>query len=103
MRPVSSLVAITIIFEPGAWATLPIKDRIPELTMPVCFMYGKKDWMCKSDSQELLESNKLVEGSRLETISEAGHMLMLQNPHETSLKIIEFVFGEGQTLETFTK
>lgn len=43
--PASGEYAINHILEPGAWARRPLETRLTDLTIPVTFLYGDKDWM----------------------------------------------------------
>jgi len=84
MKPVSSMVCITIILMAGAWAHHPIRERLPEITVPICFMYGDRDWMGRASADNLLAAGRLREGSEVHTIINAGHQMMVINPLGTS-------------------
>jgi hypothetical protein len=59
MTPVSSKVCVTKILEPGAWAKIPIKDKLSQIPLPTIFLYGAdSDWMSPSDVEEMFSQNK---------------------------------------------
>ncbi|WVW86617.1 hypothetical protein I302_108670 [Kwoniella bestiolae CBS 10118] len=81
---------ISHILAPGAYARIPIIDRINRLKVPVTFMYGDNDWMDVKGGEDsvklLLESGNTA--SSCHTIPKAGHHLYLDNPEYTN-KLIE--------------
>ncbi|WWC95304.1 hypothetical protein V866_002165 [Kwoniella sp. B9012] len=81
---------ISHILAPGAYARIPIIDRINRLKVPVTFMYGDNDWMDVKggeDSVKLLEESGNTQSS-CHVIPKAGHHLYLDNPDYTN-KLID--------------
>lgn len=77
---------ISHILAPGAYARMPIVDRIHKLRMPVTFLYGDGDWMDVEGgrmSQRILakEGNTDV---KTYVVPNAGHHLYLDNPSFTN-------------------
>ena len=60
-----------MILMAGGFARYPIAKRIPEVKIPVAFMYGQTDWMTSSHADEIM--NQLHEDSKVYTVSCAGH------------------------------
>ncbi|WVQ75218.1 hypothetical protein IAR50_004830 [Cryptococcus sp. DSM 104548] len=80
---------ISHILAPGAYARIPILDRVSRLSVPVTFMYGDNDWM---DVQGGYDSKKaLAEAGNdkcdVHVVPKAGHHLYLDNP-EVSNRIL---------------
>ena len=98
MRNKSSEVCITMILMSGALARYPCGERIPELKMPVGFMYGKSDWMTKSHAEKLLD--RLDQKSKVYVVKNAGHQLMINNPLECCRNLCEFV-GDAEMANLF--
>jgi len=77
---------ISHLLAPGAYARMPIVDRIHKLRMPVTFLYGDNDWMDVEGgllSEHILakEGNKDVQ---VHVVPTAGHHLYLDNPKFTN-------------------
>lgn len=73
---------ISHLLAPGAYARMPIVDRIGALRIPVTFMYGDNDWMDVNggfQSQKVLAKagNDAVD---VHVVPQAGHHLYLDNP-----------------------
>ena len=47
MRDISSEICITILLEFGVWAVYPMKDKMNEINIPTCWLYGSHDWMSR--------------------------------------------------------
>ncbi|WWC65600.1 uncharacterized protein I303_108220 [Kwoniella dejecticola CBS 10117] len=81
---------ISHILAPGAYARIPIVDRINRLKVPVTFMYGDNDWMDvdggHASVKALKEAGNL--NARCHVVPKAGHHLYLDNPEYTN-KLIE--------------
>ncbi|ODO00612.1 cardiolipin-specific phospholipase [Cryptococcus wingfieldii CBS 7118] len=80
---------ISHILAPGAYARIPILDRIARISAPVTFMFGDNDWM---DVQGGYDSKKLLaeagnEKCEVHVVPKAGHHLYLDNP-EVSNRIL---------------
>ncbi|KAI9197373.1 Alpha/Beta hydrolase protein [Polychytrium aggregatum] len=66
------------ILAPGAWARVPLHDRISKLSMPTTFIYGDDDWM---DYKAGIEAAKTMSVPvRVATLRDAGHQLYLDQP-----------------------
>jgi cardiolipin-specific phospholipase len=78
---------ISHILKPGAYARMPIAERIHGLRMPVTFLYGDNDWMDIAGGlavEHILneEGNKDVQ---VHCVPRAGHHLYLDNPDFTNV------------------
>lgn len=81
---------ISHILAPGAYARIPILDRIDRLKIPVTFMYGDNDWMDVQgghDSAAALAKAGNPNCS-VHVVPEAGHHLYLDNP-EVSNRLLD--------------
>lgn len=86
---------ISHILAPGAYARMPIVDRIDKLKVPVTFLYGDNDWM---DVEGGYASQKVLAkaGNRnvgVHVIPGAGHHLYLDNPTVTNRILDEAIFA----------
>jgi len=74
---------ISHILAPGAWAHMPLVDRVAMLPkeMPVTFVYGDQDWMDPVGGFESVERLRLAgnPNGKMYIISDAGHHLYLDN------------------------
>lgn len=73
---------ISHILAPGAYARMPIVDRISALKIPVTFVYGDHDWMDPSGGQESVERLRQAGNGRgrMYMVDDAGHHVYLDNP-----------------------
>ncbi|TXT13058.1 hypothetical protein VHUM_01459 [Vanrija humicola] len=77
---------ISHILKPGAYARLPLIDRVDKLKIPVSFLYGDNDWMDLDggrDAVKVLEKAGNAAGS-FHVVPQAGHHLYLDNPEVTN-------------------
>lgn len=77
---------ISHILKPGAYARLPLIDRVDKLKIPVTFLYGDNDWMDLDggrDAVKVLEKAGNAAGS-FHVVPQAGHHLYLDNPEVTN-------------------
>lgn len=77
---------ISHLLAPGAYARMPLVERIAGLTVPVTFAYGDNDWMDVkggNDAQERLRESGNTD-VKVRVVSGAGHHLYLDNPDETN-------------------
>jgi len=89
----SSEYSLSHLLAPGAYARLPMVNRISGLKMPISFLYGSHDWMdinggidaCK----RLREAGNRHTGVHI--ISHAGHHLYLDNPGHFNQLIMRLV------------
>jgi len=73
---------ISHILAPGAYARMPLVDRLAALKMPVIFAYGDHDWMDPAGGAEAVEKLRQAGNShgRMYIVKHAGHHLYLDNP-----------------------
>jgi cardiolipin-specific phospholipase len=91
---------ISHLLAPGAFARMPIVDRIHRLRMPVTFLYGDNDWMDVAGglmSEHILakEGNTDVQ---VHVVPGAGHHLYLDNPTFTN-KVLEDRIKSAPTMK----
>eukprot|EP00656_Telonema_subtile_P008582 TRINITY_DN14006_c0_g1_i2.p1 TRINITY_DN14006_c0_g1~~TRINITY_DN14006_c0_g1_i2.p1 ORF type:complete len:385 (-),score=62.86 TRINITY_DN14006_c0_g1_i2:398-1552(-) len=65
------------LLEPGAFARRPLCERIPELDLPMDFIYGTTDWMDYRSAMALRTDAKPHAVMR---VASAGHNVMVDNP-----------------------
>ncbi|WWC73433.1 uncharacterized protein I206_107401 [Kwoniella pini CBS 10737] len=77
---------ISHILAPGAYARIPIIDRINRLKVPVTFMYGDNDWMDVQGGNDSVKALKEAGNSNAtcHVVPKAGHHLYLDNPEYTN-------------------
>ncbi len=69
-------------------APLDDVDRLPDLKLPISFIYGDKDWMTMVGTHNVLERNPFQE-SKMHTLENSDHNLMLDNADGLVKLIIE--------------
>ncbi|OWZ68336.1 hypothetical protein AYX15_00748 [Cryptococcus neoformans] len=81
---------ISHILAPGAYARIPILDRIDRLKIPVTFMYGDNDWMDVQGGRDSATALAKAGNSNcsVHVVPEAGHHLYLDNP-EVSNRLLD--------------
>ncbi|EOR01230.1 hypothetical protein E3P77_00731 [Wallemia ichthyophaga] len=94
IRKASSEYSITHLLSYGAYARLPLIDRIEHLDkrIPVTFMHGSVDWV----SGGLEAFNKMKEMGfqvKYEETPKAGHHLYLDNPEDFNRFIVKDIEG----------
>ena len=57
-----------------------MSENIPEMTMPVCIIWGKQDTVTPPDVAE--EFNRLFPDSDLYWIDKCGHAAMMEHPEK---------------------
>lgn len=85
--------ALNQVLKPIAFARKPIVYRIPNLKVKnISFIYGEKDWMDPSGAIEVQTScEKSGDGApnvEIRTVSNAGHLLFLENWEEFNAAMI---------------
>lgn len=65
-----------------------VMDRLGEVRLPTLVMCGEEDQLTPLKYSQFLVDH--IQGARLVTIPEAGHMVMLEKPQETTDAIAEF-------------
>lgn len=77
---------ISHILAPGAYARIPIVDRIGQLKVPVSFLYGDNDWMDvdggHASVKELAKAGN--DRAKVHVVKGAGHHVYLDNPDDTN-------------------
>ncbi|CAG9324077.1 unnamed protein product [Blepharisma stoltei] len=82
--PGSGEYALPKIMKELLYPHAPLCDRLKNI--PIVFLFGDQDWMSSQgahQNKEVNQSNVIIE-----TVSNAGHQLYLDNPKETAEKII---------------
>ncbi|WVQ79494.1 hypothetical protein IAT38_001593 [Cryptococcus sp. DSM 104549] len=81
---------ISHILAPGAYARIPILDRIARVKVPVTFLYGDNDWMDVQGGRDALTLLKNAGNtlSSVHVVPNAGHHLYLDNP-EVSNQLLD--------------
>lgn len=72
--------ALAALLAPGAWAREPLHSRLPQLSMPVTFIYGANDWMDRTHAEQAAAS--MTVPVKILSVPEAGHHLHMDNPDE---------------------
>lgn len=72
---------ISHILAPGAYARMPLVDRISELKIPISFVYGEHDWMDPSGGVSSIDNLKAAgnQSARMFIVPRAGHHVYLDN------------------------
>jgi len=70
------------LLAPGAYARMPLVDRVAALKIPVTFVYGDNDWMDVNGGRDAVENMRRAGNpdGRLHVVKNAGHHLYLDNP-----------------------
>ncbi len=68
-----------------------VMDRLGEVRLPTLVICGEEDQLTPLKYSQFLIDH--IQGARLVTIPEAGHMVMLEKPQETTEAIAEFSSG----------
>jgi pimeloyl-ACP methyl ester carboxylesterase len=66
-----------------------IMSRLKEIKLPTLIICGLEDQLTPPRYSEYLKNN--IPNSRLETIADAGHMVMLEKPEELNVKLKKFL------------
>ncbi|OZJ05711.1 hypothetical protein BZG36_01422 [Bifiguratus adelaidae] len=90
--PGSGEYALAAILSPGAYARTPLLHRLPNLKMPVTFLYGEQDWMDYRAAHHVIKIRKDMgldtSKWRVGRVRSAGHHLYLDNPMEFDQEVI---------------
>lgn len=70
--------ALGTLMRPGAWAKLPLHDRLHQLAMPVTFVYGADDWMDHRYAEACAVMMRVP--VKILQVPDAGHQLYLEQP-----------------------
>ncbi|KAG9021341.1 hypothetical protein FRB95_002342 [Tulasnella sp. JGI-2019a] len=73
---------ISHLLAPGAYARLPLVDRIDQVNVPTTFVYGDADWMDSKGGAECVRKMHAAGNTdvRNVVIPKAGHHVYLDNP-----------------------
>lgn len=66
-----------------------VMDRVKEINVPTLIVCGMEDRLTPLKYSEYLKDN--IPNSKLETIADAGHMVMLEKPEEFNQRLENFV------------
>ncbi|KAH8830673.1 Alpha/Beta hydrolase protein [Flagelloscypha sp. PMI_526] len=82
---------ISHLLAPGAYARLPMVDRVHELKIPVSFTYGDSDWMDPKGGEESVENLRRAGNGqgRMYIVGNAGHHLYLDNPRAVNELLVK--------------
>jgi len=92
--PRSGEDSLNTILKFGAWARMPLKNRIEAgLKVPTAFIYGEIDWMSPTTALLWLQRRHMPEVIKsCHIVSAAGHHMYLENPFEFNGIIREEIF-----------
>ena len=83
-----------------ACANFNLNSRLGEITQPCLILGGLQDMMVDPANWEFL--SKHIINSQLATFPSAGHHLLLEQPHEISKQVLEFIgslsFSPGRSI-----
>ncbi|KAK1923840.1 Alpha/Beta hydrolase protein [Papiliotrema laurentii] len=84
---------ISHLLAPGAYARIPIVDRINKVKVPVTFMYGDNDWMDVDGGHASVAELKKAGNhqGQVHVVPKAGHHLYLDNPEVTNRLISDAI------------
>ncbi|ORX38070.1 Alpha/Beta hydrolase protein [Kockovaella imperatae] len=84
---------ISHILAPGAYARIPIVDRINRVKVPVTFIYGDNDWMDVDGGKASVEALTKAgnKNGSVHVVEKAGHHVYLDNAEETNRIIREAI------------
>jgi pimeloyl-ACP methyl ester carboxylesterase len=88
------------IFKMGPVSEIPIMPILREMQSKkrICIMYGSTDWMDHQLTREIIEKEEL--DIDVETVENAGHQLIFQNPRKVAQYIKYYCFvSEDETGE----
>ena len=91
MRPKSGELAIYQLLAPRAYPRVPLCQKLPELSMPIAFLYGDGDWVSREPADKLIKEGK-VQGEVFATKNSAHH-LYVEAARECASCIIKFAHG----------
>ena len=66
-----------------------IMDRVGTIRVPTLVVCGGDDFMTPPKYAQFLAEK--IEGARVEVIDNAGHMVMIEKPHEFNSRVMEFL------------
>lgn len=87
IAPPSGEHSLSTILESGAYARRPLIDKLPNIRVPVLFMYGERDWMDHTAAEKAMQN--MICPTDLVQVSASGHHLYYDNPDEFAKAVIE--------------
>lgn len=96
--PKSAEVSMNTILSPGAFARLPLADRIDRLDhqLETLWLYGESDWMDPTKPIEWLTDVRRQHRWQMRFVPDAGHQLFMENPDAFNQTVSAFIRGELQ-------
>lgn len=89
IAPCAGERAASTILSPGAWAVLPLHDRLPHLAVPCSFIYGDCDWVdwrAAQDVRRLMSTTTTVA-----LVEKADHNVFIDNPEGFATAVMSSV------------
>ncbi len=98
VAPKSAEVSMNTILSPGAFARLPLADRIDRLDhqLETLWLYGESDWMDPTKPIEWLTDVRRQHRWQMRFVPDAGHQLFMENPDAFNQTVSAFIRGELQ-------
>ena len=75
-----------------AFAVDPLCHKLPNLKIPIAFMYGEYDWVSQACAEQMIGEGK-IEGEVF-TTSQSGHHLYVEAPIEGVSCLLKFTHGD---------
>lgn len=87
--------AMNSILQPGAFARLPLVDRIDQLDsqLDTLFIYGDQDWMDPTLPIEWVTNTASAHNWQLRFVPNAGHQLFIEQPDHFNAVCSDFIDG----------
>ncbi|KAJ3157275.1 hypothetical protein HDU89_002687 [Geranomyces variabilis] len=93
-QPGSGEFALARLLLPGAWARIPLHDRLAKLQMPTTFLYGASDWMDYRSALAAAPAMRVP--TTIARVAESGHHLYLDNPQAFNNAVIAELEGRAK-------
>jgi cardiolipin-specific phospholipase len=90
LLPGSGEYGLIHVLEPGAWARYPLCNRLPQLNIPMAFIYGDRDWMPASGGYTVAERARVP--VLVKIIKDSDHHLYWDNSKDFVKELIESVY-----------
>ena len=91
MRPKSSEICLYRLLKSSVCADVPLCRLLPNLGVPIAFMYGEYDWMSGKDVAEKLIAENKIEGEVF--VTAGGHHLYVEAAVECVSCLVKFAYG----------
>jgi len=79
----------TMLRQMGAAMTFDTYDRLPQVKSPTLILHGDRDMLVVPGNGDIL--NERIPGSRVVTITNAGHCFFWEQPEQSAKAVIEFL------------